>query len=128
MTTWDIEPMVFRPGQSGNPGGRREAKAITNALWLASKRVDTEGRTALNRMAEKIMAKAVEGEAWACQFVTERLEGKVAQPVSSNLQVGPSSLFLEIIKAISDGRVPEDLTIDADSPALERSRGLTSPD
>lgn len=109
--------MVFRPGQSGNPGGKREAKVVTDALWLAAKRADHEGKTALNRMAEKIMAKAIEGDQWACTFITERLEGKIPQPVAGSMEVGPSQLFLEIIKAISDGRVPEGVTIEAEQSA-----------
>jgi hypothetical protein len=110
--------MVFRPGQSGNPGGKREAKAITDALWLAAKRNDTDGKTALNRMAEKIMGKAVDGDAWACTFVAERLEGKVPQPVAGSVQFGSSVMFVEIIKAISAGNIPQGLTIDTD--AIER--------
>lgn len=102
--------MTFKPGQSGNPGGRATEQMVTSALRTAALRKDRKGRTAVQRMSEKVMKEAVKGTAWAVGFVTERLDGKVAQQVDAT--IGPSAMFLEIIRAVSQKRIPEGLTID----------------
>ncbi len=115
--------MVFKPGHSGNPYGDATIRVVTDALRLASKRKDKRGKAAINRMAEKIMRAAIKGEPWACHFVADRLEGKVPQPVQSEVTFGPSQMFLEIIRAISQGRVPEGLVIDAERSDLVTDEG-----
>lgn len=71
--------MAWTKGQSGNPGGRNKEKAFTDALRVAVNEDDADGVKKLRRIAEKLVACAVEGESWAVQQVADRLDGKPAQ-------------------------------------------------
>jgi len=71
--------MAFEKGKSGNPGGRLKEKAFTDALRLAVSREDGEGVKKLHKIAEKLVACALDGESWAVQQVADRLDGKPAQ-------------------------------------------------
>jgi hypothetical protein len=63
----------------GRPFGSHKEKAFTDALRLAVNRNDEEGKKKLNRIAEKLVSCAIEGESWAIQQVADRLDGKPAQ-------------------------------------------------
>ena len=81
--------MAWRKGISGNSFGRPVGsvgeKEYTAALRLVSKEeVDHPGDqtkkvSKLRRMAEIVFDKALAGESWAVQHISDRLEGKPAQ-------------------------------------------------
>lgn len=72
--------MTFKVGQSGNPGGRSTEKAVANAVRAAVNAPDPKtGRRKLELIAEMATNLAMSGEAWAVQFVADRLDGKAAQ-------------------------------------------------
>lgn len=72
--------MPFKPGQSGNPGGRATERAYQNALRAAvNAECPKEKRRKLVLIAEKAASLAVKGEPWAINHVAERLDGKAAQ-------------------------------------------------
>ncbi len=68
--------MAWKKGQSGNPGGRGTEKAFAEMVRLACYADD---RKRLRNIAEKLVALAEQGEAWAVQQVADRLDGKPAQ-------------------------------------------------
>lgn len=72
--------MAFKPGQSGNPGGRTAEKLISDALRLAVRR--DQGR--LNRIAERVASMAEDGDRWAISFLADRLEGRAEANVNVN--------------------------------------------
>jgi hypothetical protein len=83
--------MVFKPGQSGNPGGRSHEKEFASALRVALNQVDTKkGRKKLLLVVEKLVDCAVDGESWAVCQVADRLDGKPAQ--ESTLNVNTKSI------------------------------------
>jgi len=72
--------MPFKPGQSGNPGGRPKDKAFRDALSIAVNRADGDA-TRLAKIAEVLVRKALEGDMAAIREIADRLDGKPAQSV-----------------------------------------------
>jgi len=71
---------MWQKGQSGNPGGRPSEKVVTDALRAAVNVEDPKTRRRkLLMIADTAVDLAVAGEAWAIQFVADRLDGKPAQ-------------------------------------------------
>ena len=70
--------MPFRPGQSGNPGGRPKQKAFTEALRTELARAGDDSQ-ALRAIASKLIAMAVGGDLSAIREIADRLEGKSTQ-------------------------------------------------
>jgi hypothetical protein len=46
---------------------------------------DKEKRKKVNKLAEKLVSCALDGEGWAFQQIAERLEGKAAQQIDHNV-------------------------------------------
>ena len=69
--------MPFVKGQSGNPLGRASEALFTNAIRKAALTVDKAAkRRKLELIAEKLVAKAIEGDNWCIGQVGDRLDGK----------------------------------------------------
>ena len=69
--------MPFVKGQSGNPLGRASEALFTNAIRKAALTVDKAAkRRKLELIAEKLVAKAIEGDNWCIGQIGDRLDGK----------------------------------------------------
>jgi hypothetical protein len=74
--------MAFKPGQSGNPGGRVKDKLWREALLIAVNRVDDgDPRPRLARIAEAVARQALGGDMQAVKEIGDRLDGKAPQPI-----------------------------------------------
>ena len=82
MPEW-LEPHQWKPGQSGNPGGRPKTKQVRNAL---QKLVDELG---LEPAVRAIYTKATEGDVSAFKEIADRLDGKVTQPIGGDDESDP---------------------------------------
>lgn len=60
----------FKPGQSGNPGGRPKSRALTDAL---------EQTIDKHELAEKLWALALSGDMQAIKYIYDRIEGTPTQ-------------------------------------------------
>jgi hypothetical protein len=81
--------MPFEEGQSGNPNGRpKSVKQFKDALTLAVKRTDGD-KTKLAQIAEALVERAMAGDVSAIREVGDRLDGKSAQPVGGDDDLGP---------------------------------------
>src|SRR6266550_726210 len=100
----------FKPGLSGNPGGR--PKKLISAAYeeLANKKVpnDPKGRTYAEVLAEGQFRAAIKGMTQAAKEITDRLEGKAPQPVElSGPEGGGVNVDLHI--HFVDAAKPEEL-------------------
>lgn len=88
----------WKPGQSGNPGGRPKKKPITAALErIFDKLSDAE----VEVFARSMFMKAGQGDVAAFKEITDRMEGKVAQPVGGADDLPPIGIE-KIVRAIVD--------------------------
>lgn len=71
----------FKKGQSGNPGGRPKWKHITEILK------SEKNQEKLEEMVNVVFDLALKGDMRAVEYISDRLEGKVAH----RLQVSPAN-------------------------------------
>lgn len=69
----------FKPGQSGNPKGRPKRRAISEAYRKLLEHVNDEGETIALKLAQQVIADALDGDLAAIREVTDRTEGKPKQ-------------------------------------------------
>src|SRR5215471_772241 len=72
------ESTRFKPGQSGNPGGRPTSAPITAAIREALDR-DHDGVTVAMAIVQRQVRRALKGNLDAAKWLAERLEGKARQ-------------------------------------------------
>src|SRR5690349_4665088 len=65
----------WKPGQSGNPGGRPKGPGVTAAL-RALAQTQHNGKSVAEVLAERLMKEALSGKFPFAKEVLERLEGK----------------------------------------------------
>jgi hypothetical protein len=104
-----MEERKFRPGQSGNPGGRPKA-IMTDAYMRALSRQipnDAEGRIYADLLAEKVISAASKGDIRAISEITDRVQGKVQQAVMFGGEGGGAIPFLNVSPAENEKRIAE---------------------
>src|SRR5215471_8301134 len=72
------EAFRFKPGQSGNPGGRPRTAKLSEASRVKLASVipgDPEGRTYAEGIADKLARLAIKGDIRAAQELADRAEG-----------------------------------------------------
>ena len=79
----------WKPGQSGNPGGRpKKGVAIADILnSRGDEIVDETGRTRREQMLENVYALATGNrpERWAVEFISDRTEGRALERVEQHV-------------------------------------------
>jgi Family of unknown function (DUF5681) len=78
------EATRFKPGQSGNPGGRPKMAALSRAcreLLAVPLPDDPQGRTYAEAIAEALARKALAGDIRAAQELGDRAEGRARQAI-----------------------------------------------
>lgn len=82
----------WKPGQSGNPGGRPKKQSITEELerLLAEEAPNSGGRAWVVVIAEALLQKARKGDVRAFAELANRMEGKPRQSlaVAVNANIG----------------------------------------
>ncbi len=86
------------PAAKGRPTGS-VTKPWKDALNLALKRIDTsDGQPYLTRVAESVVAAAINGDMQAAKEIGDRLDGKSTQPLTGEND-GPIKLTVEWSKS-----------------------------
>lgn len=99
--------MPFAPGQSGNPGGKpKSAKLFRDALITELKRTDGDVER-IQRVAEKLVLNALDGETAAIKEIADRIDGKVPQGIVGDDEK-PISLIHRIERVIVDSTANPD--------------------
>ena len=81
-------PTMFKPGQSGNPGGRPRGTSLTKLIAEVLeqdqlKDVDMkDAKKVAEALANTIVKKAVEGDYRFAELVINRIDGKVPNPIT----------------------------------------------
>jgi hypothetical protein len=78
------EATRWKPGQSGNPGGRPKTAPLSQAcreLLAAPVPDDAKRRTYAEAIAESLAEKALEGDIRAAQELGDRAEGRARQSI-----------------------------------------------
>lgn len=79
---------LWKPGQSGNPGGRPKRKPITDKLRAILEAEDSEvAHTIAKEIKDLLTDKNNKNFASVLREVLDRTEGKVTQPISGEVEV-----------------------------------------
>lgn len=93
--------MPFKPGQSGNPGGAsKNQRPWTQSLQRALVQYKGDGvkrGAALRKIADKVVAQALDGDRAAIEEIANRLDGRPAQTVQ-----GPNGTALPVLFSLVD--------------------------
>lgn len=90
----------FKPGQSGNPGGRPRDKVFMRELQQIL--AEGDGKK-LERIVRKFLDLAEAGEDWAISLLWDRLEGKVPQVVKVTRDAREMSID-DILSELAEAR------------------------
>jgi len=87
-----------------NPLGAKSDKIWRAALLRAvRRRLEGKGHPQqLERMADKCVSKAVEGDMAACKEVGDRLDGRASQSVDIDITAAPTEIVRQIIEPGTD--------------------------
>lgn len=91
VTTRRVIGRPFKPGQSGNPGGR--PKKLTRILDEVLDKKDKSGKTQAEKLVQAVVARAIKKSDLLVKEVWERVEGKA--PASDELD--PNSARVTVI-------------------------------
>ena len=72
---------AFKPGQSGNPGGRPKSSLSKTIARILTEKFPGSKCTNEEHLARAIVKSAIEGDKDMRHLIFDRLEGKVLQPV-----------------------------------------------
>ena len=89
----------FKPGQSGNMGGRPKYSGLSRELRRILESVekkDKQGRTGEQLVAQRVYQDAIAGKAYAVQIIFERTEG----PIVKDIETTDADLYLEAAKIL----------------------------
>jgi hypothetical protein len=93
----------FQPGQSGNPGGRPKKKPITELYERILS--DPENIAAIEKSVVAALRKGNMAMVLLLREITERLEGKVMQPIEAEISVNLADVIAEARKRAAGGIV-----------------------
>ncbi|MGE5754265.1 MAG: DUF5681 domain-containing protein [Planctomycetaceae bacterium] len=95
----------FRPGQSGNPGGRPKNLTLTDRLRRVLDQASPSGETIGDGVVRVLVELAVAGDRRAILDIFERVDGKVPPVVEATHDEAYAGAA-EIIRARQSGRGP----------------------
>jgi len=72
----------FKPGQSGNPGGRPKTRELTEMLRAVCNEIDPKSRKSFFQLAaESLLREVFAGDVQAFKELADRVEGRTVQQV-----------------------------------------------
>lgn len=91
-----LDPYKFRPGQSGNPSGRPKKKPVTEMYERILN--DPENLAAIEKATVKALLKGNMAMVLQLKEMTDRVEGKVTQPIEADISVNLADAIAEARK------------------------------
>jgi hypothetical protein len=86
----------WKPGQSGNPGGRPKGESITARLRAVLEK-EHNGRVLMDLLAERLAKEALAGKFPFLKEVLDRLDGRVAERVNVGGEEG-RALVINVVR------------------------------
>lgn len=102
----------FKPGVSGNPGGRPKFRALSKAAREELDKINpVTGLTAAQEIVNALIKEAKRGNVWAARELRDWSEGKLPQTIQAELT--PNESLIDVRKVLFDklvryGAQPED--------------------
>lgn len=94
----------WKPGQSGNPGGRPKTKMLTEELRKA---LEENDGLMVRWIIARLLLQSAEGAVDATKLIFDRAEGKVAQPIVGD-EEAPIPVALQFGKG--PAKTPKEMT------------------
>ena len=91
-----LDPYKFKPGESGNPSGRPKKKPITEMYERILSR--PENIEALELAVNKALSRGQMAMVLQLREMTDRIEGKVTQPIQADITVNLSDAIAQARK------------------------------
>lgn len=95
--------MAFEKGKSGLPGGRSSLKPWTDAIRLELAASGGTLSDGLRKVARKVIAQAIDGDAMAWREIGDRLEGKPMQNLTATIKDARTATDAELTAIIDEG-------------------------
>lgn len=92
---------AFKPGQSGNPGGRPKSTLSKTLARILAEKFPGSKFTNEEHLARVIIKAAIEGDKDMTHLIFDRLEGKMMQPVG--LGADPAAEPVKFTLSLGDG-------------------------
>jgi len=89
---WDCKTMPWKKGTSGNPNGNPGKDKLFRTALLMELKSKGQGMPELRQIARKCIDRALEGESWAVKQIWDRLDGKPAQSITTEINEKRSAL------------------------------------
>jgi hypothetical protein len=99
-TSQNLKP--WKPGQSGNPGGRPKRDAITSALLLQLEQPNTDTETIADSIAAVLVKRALSGDVRAIREIADRTEGRPRQQIKVEAQLQDSEDGVDLSRVSDD--------------------------
>lgn len=124
MSSEHLKPFAWKPGQSGNPGGRPPGPTATTVLREMLEANDGEK---LREIAKVLLSLAMTGDIKAIREVLDRAYGKPVQAITIAPKNETASEY--IARIFEEGpSVPEPVTVPVSKPkAVGRKRSKPKP-
>lgn len=94
--TPEMEAAKFKPGQSGNPGGRPKKKPVTELYEEILN--DPAAIAMLRKSVMKSLSRGQMAMVLQLREMTDRVEGKVTQPIEADITVNLADAIAEARK------------------------------
>lgn len=110
----------WKPGQSGNPGGRPKSRPFKEALDRILKAAgDGDPEKGLDKLAAAMVAKAETGDVAAYKEIADRYEGKVPTPIGGTDELPAIRGFSWVEPETDDSDLAKPQTIEQLNEASE---------
>lgn len=91
-----LDPYKFKPGQSGNPSGRPKKKPVTEMYERILS--DPKNLAAIEDATVRALLRGNMAMVLQLREMTDRVEGKVTQPIEANVTVNLADAIAEARK------------------------------
>lgn len=97
--TEELIPYRFKPGQSGNPGGRPKKKPITELYERMLE--DPKLMKTLEQSIGRALSRGQMAMVLQLREMTDRVEGKITQPIEASITMNLSEAIAEARKRVA---------------------------